>query len=71
MAELLSDLTLITAHDPDAVAHLAWPAFQRATRDRAYGREALLTAWAWFRGGWDAKIRQLEAAATEEWCNAW
>lgn len=71
MTELSTDFTQITDRDPSAATHQAWPAFRHATRVRAYGGEALDDAWIWFRDGWDAKVKQMQAAATDEWCNTW
>lgn len=46
-----SDFTLID--DPAFRTHAARNAFKAAMRNRAYGREAINDAWAWFRVGWD------------------
>lgn len=47
---LRSDFSLIDNADKK---HAAWGAFKEAMRGRAYGREALNDAWAWYRTGWD------------------
>ncbi len=33
--------------------HPAWPEFVRQMQTRFYGYDALYTAWAWFKTGWD------------------
>lgn len=50
--ELSSDFALITSVEPSAPQHEGWAAFQRSMKGRAYGRDALLSAWAWFKVGW-------------------
>lgn len=62
----MSDLTLISE---DSRKHEAWRQFEHAMKDRAFCAEASHDAWAWFRNGYDAKILQLQAAATDRWCN--
>lgn len=47
---LRSDFSLI---DNAEKKHAAWGAFKSAMRGKAYGREALNQAWAFFRLGWD------------------
>lgn len=49
--------------------HEAWPAFEREMRGREYGREPLLSAWHFFKGGWTAHVARMQAAATDWWCN--
>jgi hypothetical protein len=48
-----SDFTLIS--DPEFDYHPACMAFRWGMLGRAYGREAINDAWAWFKSGWEAK----------------
>jgi hypothetical protein len=50
---LTSDLTLIRDVS-GAFTHPAWDEFTIAMRGKAYGREALIQAWSFFRGGYEA-----------------
>lgn len=62
----MSDLTLISE---DSRKHEAWRQFEHAMGHRAFCAEASHDAWIWFRDGYDAKIRQMQAAATNWWCD--
>jgi hypothetical protein len=64
-------LTLITDNDPTAVTHPAWARFEQALLAKKPRHCSMLDAWTWFREGWDEKSRQLQAAATNEWCDTW
>ena len=48
---LSSDLSLLGR---EARGHVAFAAFAEAMHGRAYGQEALSTAWSWFKHGFDA-----------------
>ena len=50
MTTLRSDFSLI---DSASKKHAAWGAFKDAMRGKAYGRDALTQAWAFYRQGWD------------------
>jgi hypothetical protein len=71
MRKLVSDFTIITNVTPTVVDHPAWPAFLVAMDGREYGHDALWDAWLWFANGWDMKVNQLQAQATNYWCDYW
>lgn len=50
MTVLRSDFSLIDNADKK---HAAWGAFKDAMRGKAYGRDALIQAWMFYRQGWD------------------
>lgn len=56
---LRSDFSLI---DNASKKHAAWGAFKNAMRGKAYGREALNDAWAWYRTGWDDGFNAADSA---------
>lgn len=51
-----SDYGLIT--DLDCWKHPAWGSFMDEMEGRIYGHEALNTAWAFYKRGWEAHYKQ-------------
>lgn len=51
---LQTDFTFLTERVPDVVKDPAWEPFKHALKNRAYGGDALLSAWTWFKTGWTA-----------------
>lgn len=49
--ELESDFSLL--NDTGAEDHEGYPSFVKAMKGRAYGPEAINSAWSWFKIGWD------------------
>lgn len=51
--ELSSDFSLLPFED---LLHEALPAFKREMKGRAYGHEALRSAWHWFKAGFEGAV---------------
>lgn len=64
-------VTLFGNHAP--TGHPAWKGFLVEVRGVAYGYEALLNAWAWYRDGYlrgvKDQIEREEIKATDRWCD--